>query len=196
MPDAATTPWSELARRALLEITPDETIGAEAPSVDDEPGVTSVRFATLLPGYPGWFWTVSVAHLEGDEPSVLEVELLPGDTALIAPDWVPWADRLAEMQAQEAREGAEGDDDSDDEDDDDEDEDDDESDEDESDEDSDDESDDDGSDDSDDAAPRGSIVHGGDVDGVDIDELYIADAPEESGETDDDDSLDKDPAHL
>ncbi|MFS2021910.1 DUF3027 domain-containing protein, partial [Massilia sp. CT11-108] len=84
-------------------ITPDETIGAEAPPVDDEPGVTSVRFATLLPGYPGWFWTVSVAHLEGEEPSVLEAELMPGDDALIAPDWVPWADRLAEMQAQEAR---------------------------------------------------------------------------------------------
>jgi hypothetical protein len=112
MPEASTrTPWSELARRALTEITPDETIGAEADPVDDEPGVTSVRFATLLPGYPGWHWTVSVAHLDGEEPSVLEAELMPGDGSLLAPDWVPWADRLAEMKAQEAHDDDEDEDD-------------------------------------------------------------------------------------
>ena len=153
MPEAATrTPWSELARRALTEITPDETIGAEADPIDDEPGVTSVRFATLLPGYPGWHWTVSVAHLDGEEPSVLEAELMPGDGALLAPDWVPWADRLAEMKAQEAHDGDEDDDESEDDD-----------------EDSDDDSDDEDEDESDDE--HGSIVHGGDVDGVDIDDL-------------------------
>ncbi|MBD8538145.1 DUF3027 domain-containing protein [Frigoribacterium sp. CFBP 8751] len=153
MPEAAPrTPWSELARRALTEITPDETIGAEADPVDDEPGVTSVRFATLLPGYPGWHWTVSVAHLDGEEPSVLEAELMPGDGALLAPDWVPWADRLAEMKAQEAHDGDEDDDESEDDD-----------------EDSDDDSDDEDEDESDDE--HGSIVHGGDVDGVDIDDL-------------------------
>jgi hypothetical protein len=153
MPEAASrTPWSELARRALTEITPDETIGAEADPVDDEPGVTSVRFATLLPGYPGWHWTVSVAHLDGEEPSVLEAELMPGDGALLAPDWVPWADRLAEMKAQEAHDGDEDDDESEDDD-----------------EDSDDDSDDEDEDESDDE--HGSIVHGGDVDGVDIDDL-------------------------
>ena len=113
MPDAASTdgprtsPFAGLARTALLEITPDETIGAEAPPVDEVDGVVSVRFATLLPGYPGWFWTVSVAQVEGSEPTVLEVELLPGDHALVAPDWVPWADRLAEMKAQEAGDGDE-----------------------------------------------------------------------------------------
>ncbi|WP_082454555.1 MULTISPECIES: DUF3027 domain-containing protein [unclassified Frigoribacterium] len=165
MPEAATrTPWSELARRALTEITPDETIGAEADPVDDEPGVTSVRFATLLPGYPGWHWTVSVAHLDGEEPSVLEAELMPGDGALLAPDWVPWADRLAEMKAQEAHDGDEDDDESDE---DDEDEDDDEP------------------DDSD--GVHGSIVHGGDVDGVDIDDL-VDDSDGDDASNGDDDS--------
>lgn len=179
MPDAVTTPYSELARRALLEITPDETIGAEVEAIEDEPGVTSVRFATLLPGYPGWHWTVSVAHLDGEEPSVLEAELLPGDTALIAPDWVPWADRLAEMKAQEARDGSEGD--SDDEDDE-SDEDDDSEDDDESDDDSDDDDDDEDDESDDDDAPRGSIVHGGDVDGVDIDDLDQPAADDEADE--------------
>lgn len=168
MPEAATrTPWSELARRALTEITPDETIGAEADPIDDEPGVTSVRFATLLPGYPGWHWTVSVAHLDGEEPSVLEAELMPGHGALLAPDWVPWADRLADMKAQEAH-GDDEDDESDEDDDED-------------------DSDDDDADDEDESDDeRGSIVHGGDVDGVDIDDLV--DASEDS----DDDSDDSD----
>lgn len=175
MPEAGRTPWSQLARTALLEITPDETVGVEVDPIDDEPGVTSVRFATLLPGYPGWHWTVSVAHLDGEEPSVLEAELMPGDGALIAPDWVPWADRLAEMKAQEARDGA-ADDDSDDDDDDSDDEDDDDSDDDES---------DDEDDSDDDDEPAGSIVHGGDVDGVDIDDL-------DDHESDDDDDSDDD----
>jgi hypothetical protein len=192
MPDAAavpevaatdgprTSPFAGLARTALLEITPDETIGAEAPPVDEVDGVVSVRFATLLPGYPGWFWTVSVAQVEGSEPTVLEVELLPGDHALIAPDWVPWADRLAEMKAQEA-----GDTDSDDEDseDDEDDSDEDDSDEDDSDEDEDDTDEDDG--------PR--PVHGGDVDGVDIDDLDDEDDdPDEVDDPDEDDEDDED----
>jgi len=175
MPDAVagTSRFHDLARRALTEITPDETIGAEAPEIDEGDGVVSVRFATLLPGYPGWFWTVSVAQVEGEEPTVLEVELLPGDHALVAPDWVPWADRLADMKAQEARDGDEDDtDDDDDESDDDDDEsDDDESDDDDDDDDeSEDDDDDDSDDDDSDDEPR-SVVHGGDVDGVDIDGL-------------------------
>jgi hypothetical protein len=183
MPEAAsadgprTSPFAALARTALLEITPDETIGAEAPPVDEVDGVVSVRFATLLPGYPGWFWTVSVAQVEGSEPTVLEVELLPGEHALVAPDWVPWADRLAEMQAQEAGDGDE--DDSDDESDDDE------SDDDDSD---DDDSDDDESDDDSDEDDGPRPVHGGDVDGVDIDDL----ADEDDSDDDDSDEDDSD----
>ena len=189
-PDAASTdgprtsPFAGLARTALLEITPDETIGAEAPPVDQVDGVVSVRFATLLPGYPGWFWTVSVAQVEGSEPTVLEVELLPGDHALIAPDWVPWADRLAEMKAQEAGDADPEDDDESDDDDDDSEEDDEDSDDDDDDSDEDDDSDDDESDDEDDSdeddGPR--PVHGGDVDGVDIDDLDDEDGEDDSDE--------------
>jgi hypothetical protein len=39
---------------------------------------------------------VSVSQVEGIEPTVLEVGLLPGEGSLVAPDWVPWADRLEE----------------------------------------------------------------------------------------------------
>ena len=33
---------------------------------------------------------------------MLETELMPGDGALLAPDWVPWADRLEEYKAAQA----------------------------------------------------------------------------------------------
>jgi Protein of unknown function (DUF3027) len=97
----------DVARAALLEITPDSTIG-ELSGESTGDGATTVSFATLLPGYPGWNWTVSIATL--GEPSVLEVELMPGDGALLAPDWVPWIDRLADYEAaQELLAASEGD---------------------------------------------------------------------------------------
>jgi hypothetical protein len=90
-----------IARAALEEITPATTIGAlrDVIVADD---VATVRFATRQGGYLGWLWTVSVAVNPGLEPSVLETELMPGEGALTAPDWVPWSDRLEDYLAQQA----------------------------------------------------------------------------------------------
>ncbi|MEJ1229883.1 MAG: DUF3027 domain-containing protein [Galbitalea sp.] len=121
----------------------------------------SYRFATTLTGYPGWVWTITVAQLPGEEPTIVESELLPADGALLAPDWVPWSERMDEYRAAQAALGeavggeAASDDD------------------DELDELDDDELD----DDDDDLDGRGDddfgsgTLHGGDLDGVDIDEL-------------------------
>jgi len=85
----------ELARAALLEITPAETIGAVIGHIDEGDRVISLLFDSLMTGYPGWRWTVSLARVdENAEPSVLETELTPGDDALLAPEWIPWSDRL------------------------------------------------------------------------------------------------------
>jgi len=90
-----------LARAALEEGTPASTVGAlrDIMIADD---VATVRFATRQGGYLGWFWTVSIAVNPGMEPSVLESELMPGEGALTAPDWVPWSDRLEDYLAQQA----------------------------------------------------------------------------------------------
>ena len=96
MPDSR---FDSLARAALHEITPDATVGSYAGETDEGDGVTSVLFDSAMPGYPGWKWTVSVAQVEGEEPTVLEAELMPADGALLAPDWVPWSERLAEYKA-------------------------------------------------------------------------------------------------
>jgi hypothetical protein len=161
MPDAATEQDFDLGRSALLEITTADTVGANAGSIDEGDGVVSVHFATTLSGYPGWHWTVSIAHVDGLAPSVLETELTPGDGALLAPDWIPWVDRLADYRAAQDAAGlaaeeleAAGHEDDDDEDDD---------------------------------ELDSDVLHGGDLDGVDIDGADEIDADEIDDEDEDDD---------
>ena len=175
-----------LALAALHEITPATTVGEPRDSAVDADGVLTIRFENRMPGYPGWYWTVGLAQVEGSAPTVLEAELMPGDGALTAPDWLPWAERLAEYQAAQAAlaaEGLETDDLVIDEDED---------------EDLDDVDDLDAVDFDNDGSP---ILHSGDVDGVDIDELSddAADAIDEpiieddaEDESDDDDDSDDD----
>lgn len=91
-----------LAREALREVTPDATVGAFVEQRDEGEHVSTLSFAATMLGYPGWRWTVSVAELPGEAPTVLEAELLPGEGALLAPDWVPWSERLEEYRAAQA----------------------------------------------------------------------------------------------
>lgn len=197
--DAASINYTDLAREALLEVTPESTVGAPVGTVDEGDGVVSVLFANRLPGYPGWRWTVSVAKIGDDEPTVLEVELMPGDGSLVAPEWVPWSERLAEYRAAQEHEGEDAaDEDSDDEDYDDEsDEDDDEdSDEDDDYDDSDDDEDDDESDDDDDDefdADEDDLDESDDddIEGVDVDAL--ADVSDTDTDTDTEDEAPQPP---
>ncbi|WP_104192063.1 DUF3027 domain-containing protein [Cryobacterium sp. Y82] len=95
--DATLLAAVELARTALLEITTDDTIGEVLGHIDEGDLVVSLLFDCLLTGYPGWRWTVSLARVdENSEPKVLETELTPGDDSLLAPEWVPWSDRLVD----------------------------------------------------------------------------------------------------
>jgi Protein of unknown function (DUF3027) len=97
---AGTDALEPVARQALGEITHPSNVGAlrDVVVADD---VATVRFSTTQGGYPGWYWTVSIAVNPGLEPSVLETELMPAEGALVAPDWVPWADRLEDYLAQQ-----------------------------------------------------------------------------------------------
>lgn len=107
MREAVSATAVDVARAALLEITPESGVGALVSEETGDDGVSTVRFASTMLGYPDWFWTVSVAQLPAvdghlQEPTVLEAELLPGEGALIAPDWVPWSDRLEDYKAAQA----------------------------------------------------------------------------------------------
>lgn len=159
----------DMARAALLDFTPADTIGRVIGHVAEEEHVVTLWFECLLSGYPGWHWAVSMSRI-GDEtkPTVLESELMPGEHALLAPEWVPWSERLAEYQAAKLSHGDDEHDDDDDSDDDDSDDELDDDHDDDSDDDSDDE--DDGFDDNygDDLQQK---RHAGDIDGLDIDHL-------------------------
>lgn len=182
--DARLVDAHDLALAALREITPASTIGPAAGYLPEEDGSVSLRFENRLAGYPGWYWTVTVARVGDEDPTVLEVELLPGDGALLAPEWVPWAERLAEYRAHqiELAEAAAADGDE-------------TPDADEADEDAldDDVLDDDEDDDLDDDDREADILHAGDLDGVDIDELDDSDSDSDSDEDDsEDDDADED----
>ena len=94
-----------LARETLLELTPAESIGEFRGETVADDGVCTLSFAASLPGYPGWHWSVSLVELDGLEPTVLESELIPGEGALLAPDWVPWSQRLEEYRTAQAAAG-------------------------------------------------------------------------------------------
>jgi len=91
-----------VSRVALAEIAPEGTVGALITTTAAEDGVLALNFVSTLSGYPGWHWSVSVAELPGEQPTVLEVELMPGEGALLSPDWVPWVDRLEEYHVAQA----------------------------------------------------------------------------------------------
>jgi len=156
----------EFARAALVEVADAWSVGPFVRVVDEADGVASYLFECHLPGYPGWKWTVTIARVDGSEPTVVESQLMPGDGSLLAPDWLPWSERLEEWRAAQEAEGA-GDESDDDESDDD----------DGSDEDDDDDEDDDGSDgddpDAEDGVDEDDIGGSSDdaYDGIDLDAL-------------------------
>lgn len=98
-----------LARGQLAEVTEVQTVGALL-EVVPQPGTCSANlvFACEQLAYTGWQWVVTVSRLAANAPiTVAELGLLPGEGALVAPEWVPWSQRLAEYREARAAEAAE-----------------------------------------------------------------------------------------
>ncbi|WP_434090462.1 DUF3027 domain-containing protein [Nocardia beijingensis] len=84
----------DLARRALLELEPS-AVGAHLGVIAEDESAATHRFEATLPGYRGWQWAVVVAAPPGaDRATVSESALLPGPDALVAPEFVPWEQRV------------------------------------------------------------------------------------------------------
>ena len=103
----------DVALRGVQEIAPAHAIGLVHHVRAEEERLSTHLFECTLPGYRGWFWFATLSRAPRSRvATICEVGLLPGDDALIAPDWVPWADRvrpedLQENVAQENAESAE-----------------------------------------------------------------------------------------
>ncbi|WP_247645186.1 DUF3027 domain-containing protein [Arcanobacterium buesumense] len=85
----------EFARNALNDITTPDRVGKHAGMVQEAERFVTHAFECLMAGYRGWYWTVSLVRApRSKKVSVAELSILPGTDALLAPDWIPWADRL------------------------------------------------------------------------------------------------------
>ena len=84
----------EQARAAIAEFS-GETVGEYIGVSYDDANTATHRFLANLPGYCGWQWAVVVAaHPGAEHATISEVVLVPGPTALLAPRWVPWEQRV------------------------------------------------------------------------------------------------------
>jgi hypothetical protein len=91
------------AERAAKESAPVGGVGKFLGTVDEEANVVSYRFQATMKQYLGWEWNVVVFQGKKADPTISEVVLLPGKESIVAPDWVPWSDRRAELEKSEAR---------------------------------------------------------------------------------------------
>ena len=85
----------DVARAAIVEGSGDDTVGDYLGVGYEDPTSATHRFLAHLPGYQGWQWAVVVASYPGgDHATVSEVVLVPGPESLLAPEWLPWDQRV------------------------------------------------------------------------------------------------------
>jgi Protein of unknown function (DUF3027) len=93
-PDAVCASAVDVARQAAVDVG-GESVGAHLAVHADGDRVVTHAFAAFVPGYVGWFWSVSVTRVPRSKAvTVDEVVLLPGPDALLAPPWLPWSARV------------------------------------------------------------------------------------------------------
>lgn len=84
----------DIARDALID--DGQVPGTHRRGVAEGDWAAAHYFDADLAGYRGWQWCVVLATSPGSEEiTVSEVVLLPGEGSLLAPEWVPWVDRIA-----------------------------------------------------------------------------------------------------
>src|ERR1044072_1714441 len=85
----------DLARAAAQEVAGDREVGPHVGvELEDAAAVTHL-FDANTTGYRGGRWAGAGAGAGSeDEATVGEVVLLPGPDALVAPEWVPWQERV------------------------------------------------------------------------------------------------------
>jgi len=83
------------AHAALVLVTPTDTVGEHIGVQHEGEWSATHLFESLLTGYRGWRWAVTVNRVpDADQVTVAETVLLPGPQSILAPAWVPWSDRI------------------------------------------------------------------------------------------------------
>jgi hypothetical protein len=89
------------ARQAAVEFANSHSVGDFLAVIDEGDNVRTYLFESKLKGYVGWQISVSIFS-DGEDTSISEVNLMPGENSLLAPNWVPWSERLADYKALQA----------------------------------------------------------------------------------------------
>jgi hypothetical protein len=93
--DEACAAAVDLARSAAIEVAGPGQVGEHLGVEADGDRIATHLFACLDPAYTGWRWAVTVTRASRAKTvTVSESLLLPGPDSLLAPDWVPWRDRV------------------------------------------------------------------------------------------------------
>lgn len=94
-PDAFLAAAVDTARAAVEDITPAPTIGRHLAAKSEGDRLVTHLFESRLPGYLGWQWyAVLTRNSRSKVVTVSELGLLPSEDSILAPEWVPWAERV------------------------------------------------------------------------------------------------------
>lgn len=93
--DAAAGAAVDLARAGAEDVGGETSVGVHLGAVAEGDRVVTHLFAAAVPGYRDWQWAVTVVRASRSrEVTVSETVLVPTPDALVAPEWVPWSERI------------------------------------------------------------------------------------------------------
>lgn len=101
-PDAVLAAAVDVARAAVEGIAKASEIGEHLAARTEGDRVVTHLFESRLPGYGGWQWyAVLTRNSRSKVITVNELGLLPSEDSILAPEWVPWAERVRPEDARE-----------------------------------------------------------------------------------------------
>jgi hypothetical protein len=101
-PDAFLAAAVDVARKAIEGITSASDIGPHVAAKSEGDRLVTHLFESKLPGYLGWHWyAVLTRNSRSKVVTVSELGLLPSEDSILAPEWVPWAERVRPEDAQD-----------------------------------------------------------------------------------------------
>lgn len=93
--DEACAQAVDLARTAADDLAGADGVGEHVGAQADDERVVTHLFNCLDRAYTGWRWAVTVSRAARSKTvTVSEAVRLPGPDSLLAPDWVPWSERV------------------------------------------------------------------------------------------------------
>ncbi|MEV8041978.1 DUF3027 domain-containing protein [Arthrobacter sp. NPDC080082] len=100
-PDAFLAASVDVARAAVEGIAEPGQVGRHLAAKSEGDRLVTHLFESKLPGYGGWQWyAVLTRNSRSKVVTVDELGLLPSEDSILAPEWVPWAERVRPEDAQ------------------------------------------------------------------------------------------------